>query len=339
MNTIALAENGLLPYWLIRFGIRQRVGKKLSEERSKTDEQRQNFRRQLAQSSIAIDTDKANAQHYEVPTQFYKLALGPHLKYSCAYWPEDCASLAEAEKATLELVAERAQLTDGQSVLDLGCGWGSFSLWAAARYPKSRFTAVSNSSTQADYIRGEAQARGLANLSVTTCDINQFDPQQSFDRIVSVEMLEHVRNYEQLFARIASWLKADSLMFVHVFSHRKYAYAYNDQDPSEWMARYFFTGGIMPSHELLPSFDQHLRLVQSWQLDGTHYEKTSNAWLDNMNRHENEIRDIFEETYGKEDAERWLWRWRLFFLACAELFGYKNGSEWGVSHYTLKKRN
>jgi cyclopropane-fatty-acyl-phospholipid synthase len=338
MNPISLAENGFLPYWLLRFGIRQRVGQKLVIEKSKSPEERDRFARSLASSPIAQDTEAANEQHYEVPTAFYKLALGPHLKYSSAYWPEGCKSLAEAEAAALKLIEERVELSVGQSVLDLGCGWGSFSLWAAPRHPSSTFLAVSNSHTQATFIREEASRRGIKNLKVVTCDINEFDPKVQFDRIVSVEMLEHVRNYESLFARIASWMQDDCKMFVHVFSHRKYAYAYEADNPSEWMARHFFTGGIMPSHALLPSFDTHLELQQSWQLDGTHYQKTSDAWLDNMNRHQDEIHTLFEKTYGAENANRWMWRWRLFFIACAELFGYKNGSEWGVSHYILGKK-
>lgn len=338
MNSISLAENGLLPYWLLRFGIRQRVGQKLAIEQLKSPEEREQFARNLSESPIAEDTNAANEQHYEVPTAFYKLALGPHLKYSSAYWPKGCTSLAEAEAAALELIEQRVELANGQSVLDLGCGWGSFSLWAAPRYPNSTFLAVSNSQTQATFIREEASLRGIKNLNVVTCDINEFDPQIQFDRIVSVEMLEHVRNYEILFARIASWMQDECRMFVHVFSHRKYAYAYEADNPNEWMARHFFTGGIMPSHALLPSFNKHLKLQKSWQLDGTHYQRTSDAWLDNMNRHQSEIHALFEKTYGTGNATRWMWRWRLFFVACAEMFGYKNGSEWGVSHYILGKQ-
>ncbi len=338
MKAIELAENGLLPYWLLRMGIRKRVGNKLSIEQSKSTEDQLNFTKRLASSPIAQDTEAANTQHYEVPTVFYQYALGPHLKYSSAYWPEGCTTLADAEQAALELIEKRVELSNGQSVLDLGCGWGSFSLWAAPRFPQSTFLAVSNSHTQATFIREEATKRGIENLVVVTQDINAFNPQQQFDRIVSVEMLEHVRNYESLFARIASWMHQDTKMFVHVFSHRKFAYAYDADNPNEWMAKYFFTGGIMPSHALLPSFDNHLKMEKSWLLDGTHYQKTSNAWLDNMNAHQDEIRELFKETYGSDNATRWMWRWRLFFLSCAELFGYKNGSEWGVSHYILRKQ-
>ncbi|MEM9160253.1 MAG: cyclopropane-fatty-acyl-phospholipid synthase family protein, partial [Verrucomicrobiota bacterium] len=285
----------------------------------------------------ATDTDKANEQHYELPPEFFELILGPHLKYSSAYYPEGVTKLGDAEEAALSLIDKRAQLEDGQEVLDMGCGWGSFSMRAAAKFPNSRFTLVSNSSLQADHIRNRAAKRGLANLEVLTCDMNVFDPGKQFDRIVSVEMLEHMKNYDTLFSRIATWLKDDAKFFVHVFSHKQYAYLYNEQDPSEWMARYFFTGGIMPSHDLLPSFKQHLKVMSSWHLDGTHYGRTSEAWLQNFDRNADDIRAIFDEQYGRKEARKWMWRWRLFILACAELFGYKDGGEWGVSHYLFEK--
>jgi cyclopropane-fatty-acyl-phospholipid synthase len=338
MNAINFAENGFLPYWLLRFGIRQRVSRKLSIESSKSADQRDAFIETLRSSAVAIDTDKANDQHYEVPTDFYRLALGNRLKYSSCYWPDGCETLDEAEDAALEQVGERAKLIDGQDVLDLGCGWGSFTLWAAARFPNSNFLSVSNSYSQAKHIREQAVLRNLNNVEVVTNDINDFSPGRQFDRIVSVEMLEHVRNYEEIFARISSWMKEDAHLFIHVFSHRKYAYAFDADNPREWMAREFFTGGLMPSHDLLPSFDRHLRQDESWILDGTHYEKTANAWLENMNRNEEAVKELFNQSYGEDNSEQWMWRWRLFFLACAELFGYKGGSEWGVSHYRFSKR-
>ncbi len=338
MNAITFAENGRLPYWLLRFGIRQRVGKKLSIESAKTPAERDAFIDRLRSSPIAQDTDKANEQHYEVPAAFYKMALGPHLKYSCSYWPRDCDSLEAAEEAALLQIEQRAQLQDRQNVLDLGCGWGSFSLWAAPRYPNSKFLAVSNSYSQAAHINEQIASRGIANLTVVTCDVNEFSPELVFDRVVSVEMLEHARNYETLFARISSWMHDDAKMFIHVFSHRRYAYDYDSSNPNEWMAREFFTGGIMPSHDLLPSFNKHLTQVDSWQLDGTHYQKTAEAWLENMNRNEDDVRQLFDAVYGPQHSKQWVWRWRLFFLACSELFGYKDGTEWGVSHYLLGKR-
>ena len=338
MNAIKFAENGHLPYWLLRFGIRQRVGKKLSIETSKTTEERNAFLERLRESPIAQDTEKANEQHYEVPAAFYKFVLGPNLKYSCSYWPSDCQSLAAAEEAALKQIEDRAQLTDHQKVLDLGCGWGSFSLWAAPRYPNANFLAVSNSHSQATHIREQATSRGIDNLKVVTCDVNEFSPDMVFDRIVSVEMLEHARNYEKLFQRISSWMHDDAKMFIHVFSHRRYAYDYDSNNPKEWMARQFFTGGIMPSHDLLPSFDQHLKQDASWLLDGTNYQKTAEAWLDNMNQNEAEVKSVFDAVYGPKNSKQWMWRWRLFFLACSELFGYKDGLEWGVSHYVFSKR-
>lgn len=337
MNALTLAENGLLPYFLLRFGIRQRLKKKLVIESNRGPHAFERFKHELAASALAIDTDKANEQHYEVPSEFYTQVLGPYLKYSSGYWPEGCESLEESERAALELVADRAQLLDGQSILELGCGWGSFSLWAASKFPNAQIKSVSNSFSQADFINKQARERGIKNLEIVTCDINNFDTEGKYDRIVSIEMFEHVRNYAVLFQKISKWMEDDGRMFVHVFSHKKHAYAYDSDNPSEWMARHFFTGGIMPSHDLLPSFDQHIEMEDSWQLDGTHYQRTSEAWLKNMNENEATIRSVFEAVYGEQHAKQWMWRWRLFFLACAELFGYKNGQEWGVSHYRFKK--
>lgn len=337
MNALTLAENGWLPYWLIRFGIRQRVARKLQSEAKRDPDERHAFIQSLGQSPIARDTDKANEQHYELPAVFFQLVLGKRLKYSCAFWPDACSGLNEAEEHALKQIEERAQLEDGQDVLDMGCGWGSFSLWAAPRYPRSSFLAVSNSRSQASFIRNQARLLGLRNLEVITKDMNLFQPSYSFDRIVSVEMLEHMRNYDKLFERIAGWLAEDGRLFVHVFSHRQYTYPYEAEDASEWMARYFFTGGIMPSHQLLPSFDKHLETEMQWQLDGQHYQKTAEAWLENFNRNEKEIQAVLQPVYG-EQTKQWMWRWRLFLLACSELFGYKDGKEWGVSHYRIRKR-
>lgn len=337
MNAISLAENGILPYWLIRFGIRQRLRRKLIVEESKYDRQKTRFMEDLVRSPIATDTDKANEQHYELPPEFFKLALGPNLKYSACYWPEDCRTLEEAECHSLMQVCARAGLRNGMKILDMGCGWGSFSLWAAREYPNAHILAVSNSRFQGEYIRTQAARRGLNNLDVATADMNTFDPGQEFDRIVSIEMLEHMSNYESLFSRVSRWLKDDGKLFAHVFSHGKYAYKYDDQNENEWMAKHFFTGGIMPSHSLLPHFNKHLTVVESWQLNGRHYQKTCEAWLQNMDEHKGRIEMIFQDCYGQEAARIWMWRWRLFFLACSELFGYSRGSEWGISHYLFAK--
>ncbi len=338
MNAINFAENGMLPYWLIRFGIRMRLRRKLALEAQKNDAERVKFVEDLAHAPIAKDTDKANEQHYELPTEFFQLVLGPNLKYSACYWPEGCQTLAEAEALSLRQVSLRAEIKDGMKILDMGCGWGSFSLWAAKHFPQAEITSVSNSRIQGDFIRNLAKERGLMNLDVITADMNHFDPKAKYDRVVSIEMLEHMRNYDSLFLRVSQWIKDDGKLFAHVFSHGKYAYEYNDKDENEWMAKHFFTGGIMPSHSLLPSFNRDLEALESWKLNGVHYQKTSEAWLQNMNRNEERILEIFADCYGKDMATKWMWRWRLFFLACAELFGYKEGSEWGVSHYLFAKK-
>jgi cyclopropane-fatty-acyl-phospholipid synthase len=264
--------------------------------------------------------------------------LGPHLKYSSCYWPSGVATLGEAEAAMLALTAERAGLADGQDVLDLGCGWGALSLWAAARYPASRIVAVSNSASQRAYIEGEARARGLANLVVRTADVRALElPVASFDRVVSVEMFEHMRNYAALLARIATWLRPDGALFVHVFAHRQYAYPFEDAGTSDWMAREFFTGGIMPSAQLLHYFQDDLRIVDEWHLAGTHYAKTAECWYENLMARERDVMTVLTAAYGA-DARRRFQRWRVFFLACAELFGYREGTEWLVAHYRFAPR-
>lgn len=337
MNTIDLAENGYLPTWLVRFGIRSLVRKRLESETNALERKKQRLVEQLEGSPLAVDTDAANEQHYEVPADFFKIALGARLKYSCCYWPEGVHTLDQAEEASLAQIAERAQLADGQNILELGCGWGSFSLWAAETYPNSQITSVSNSSGQRQYIMGEAQKRGLDNLQVITADMNVFTTEDRFDRAVSVEMFEHMRNYKQLFGRIHSWLKPGAKMFIHVFSHKTIAYLFEDKESDDWMARYFFTGGIMPSHDLLPRFSAPLKLADQWQLNGIHYQKTAEAWFQNLKSNHAATRAAMERIYGQEDAKVWENRWRLFMLSCAELFGYRNGEEWGVSHYLFEK--
>ncbi|MDQ8201888.1 cyclopropane-fatty-acyl-phospholipid synthase family protein [Pelagicoccus sp. SDUM812003] len=337
MNTIALAENGVLPTWLVRFGIRSLVRKRLRDESESYQEKKSRLINQLRDSVIAIETDAANEQHYEVPADFYKIALGDRLKYSCCYWPAEVENLDQAELASLKQIAERAQLEDGQRLLELGCGWGSFTLWAAETFPNSEIVGVSNSKGQKAHIEGEARLRGLTNIRIITADMNHFQTDERFDRIVSVEMFEHMRNYPQLFSRIHDWLDDDGKLFVHVFSHRQVAYFFEDQDDDDWMARHFFTGGIMPSHDLLPQVCAPFALENSWQLDGTHYQKTADAWLENMDRNTKAIRAVMSSTYGAGDADVWRQRWRMFMMACSELFGFKDGKEWGVSHYLFKK--
>ena len=317
-----IVDAGVVPEPLLRAGIRAVCRMRLASERRRDPEA---FVAQLRASDVAIETAAANAQHYEVPPAFFERVLGPHLKYSSSYWPAGVTDLAAAETAMLELYAERAQLADGQDVLDLGCGWGSFALWAAARYPRSRITAISNSHAQRAFI----ERRAPANLVVRTADVRTLElPAAGFDRVVSIEMLEHVRNYGVLFRRIASWLRPGGALFAHVFAHARYAYPFEDAGASDWMAREFFTGGIMPSAQLFGRFADDLRIAEQWTLDGTHYARTAEAWHRNLLAHRDEIEAILGE-------RRRYQRWRVFFLACAELFGYRAGGEWIVAHYRL----
>ncbi len=318
---------------MLRAGIRAICALRLRDERRRAPGYLQTLVDELRQSDIAIDTAAANAQHYEVPAAFFQRVLGPHLKYSSCYWHVGVDSLGAAETAMLGLTAERAGLADGQAVLDLGCGWGSLTLWAAARFPHSRFTAISNSRSQRDFIMAQARLRGLANVTVETADVRTLElPAGSFDRVVSIEMFEHMRNYAVLLRRIAGWLRPDGALFVHVFAHRQYAYPFEDAGASDWMAREFFTGGLMPSARLLHHFQDDLAIAGEWQLEGTHYARTAEAWYRNLMAHRAEVIDLL-------GARASLERWRVFFLACAELFGYRDGREWIVAHYRFRPRH
>lgn len=335
---ISWMERGLLPDGLIRIGIRRLCKARLEELRQAGAEGQRRFLESIRETkTVAVETDAANRQHYEVPAEFFVKALGPHRKYSSALWEPGTETLGQAEEAMLRLTCERAQLEDGQDILELGCGWGSLSLWMAKHYPSSRILGVSNSASQKAFIDNERARRGLMNLEIVTADMNSFTTDRRFDRIVSVEMFEHMRNYQELLRRIAEFGKPDARMFVHVFSHREYAYPFVDQGASDWMARHFFTGGLMPSASLLLEFQDHWKVRQQWDVSGVHYQKTSEAWLQEMDRHRPEILDLFADVYGQENANRWFVRWRVFFMACAELFGYDEGREWGVSHYLFEK--
>lgn len=339
----SLLEKNLLPDALIRFGIRQRLAALLREKRPVDIESRQTALNEhiagLKRSPIAIETDAANEQHYEVPTKFFQLCLGRHLKYSSGLWDKNAKTLDDAEAAMLALTCERAELRDGQRILELGCGWGSLSLWMAAHYPNAKITSVSNSRTQKEHIDGEAAKRGLKNLTIVTANMNSYQGEggEIFDRVVSVEMFEHMKNYQELLRHIASWLKPDGKLFVHIFTHRDIAYHFEAKNENEWLARYFFAGGQMPSHDLLLHFSENLRIEQQWAVSGTHYEKTSNAWLASMDANRIIILPIFAQTYGEANAMKWWTRWRVFYMACAELWGYRKGNEWLVSHYRFVK--
>ena len=333
-----LAERGWIPDHLLRRGIRRLCAQRLREESAGgTEATWQRFRdlpEQLRQSPLAIHTDAANAQHYELPPRFFELCLGKRLKYSSCYYPTGTETLEQAEEAMLALYGERAELRDGQDILELGCGWGSLTLWMAARFPAARIVAVSNSTPQRQHIEARCRDLGLSNVTVLTRDVNQLKlPAASFDRVVSIEMFEHVRNYQVLLQRIADWLRIDGKLFVHIFCHRELMYPFETERNDDWMGRHFFTGGLMPAADTFLHFQQHMRVEQQWRLAGTHYEKTANAWLANQDRHENEVLEVLTVAYGGQSARLWQQRWRIFWMACAELFGYADGNEWLVGHY------
>lgn len=342
MSLISLAEQKRFPDTIIRMGIRRLLRQRLSDQRAddlqQADRIKQALMAELHQSPIAIDTDAANSQHYEVPAQFYKLALGKHLKYSACLYSDSITELDDAELAMLDCYLERAQLQDGQDILELGCGWGSLTLHMARRFPNANIIGVSNSNSQREHIMAQAQNEGLSNIEIRTCDVNVLALEEQFDRVVSIEMFEHMRNYRHLLENIATWLRAEGQLFVHIFCHRNLMYPFETQGDDNWMGRYFFTGGLMPAADTLLHFQEHFTIDRQWLVNGKHYAKTSEAWLDNTDKHKDTIIALFEDCYGKNQGKLWWQRWRLFFMSCAELFAYNDGNEWLVSHYRFKKR-
>ncbi len=338
---LGLAERGLLPDALIRAGIRRLCTQRLRDERAgglEAQSARLAQRLQaLRQGAVAVHVDAANRQHYELPADFFRHCLGHRLKYSSCYYPTGAETLDQAEDAMLALYGERAALADGQDILELGCGWGSLTLWMAERYPNARITAVSNSHSQRRFIEARCAERGLHNVRVITCDVNQLllEPAR-YDRCVSVEMFEHVSNHAALMQRIHDALRPGGQLFVHIFVHRELMYPFETQGEDNWMGRHFFTGGMMPSADLLLFFQQHLQLQQRWLLDGTHYQRTADHWLARHDAHRDAVMAVLRETYGNA-APLWNQRWRMFWMACAELFGYRDGQEWGVAHYRFQR--
>ena len=343
MLAIALAERGLVPDPVVRAGIRLLLRDRLAQEARHFADREQALRRfveRMAAEELAPSPQAANQQHYEVPTAFFELVLGRHLKYSAGLWEPGTEALDDAEAAMLAVTCARADLRDGQTVLELGCGWGSLSLWMAERYPASRVVAVSNSRTQGAYVRACASERGLANLEVRTADMNQFTPGDgaSFERVVSVEMFEHMRNWPELLRRVSGWLAPGGRLFLHVFAHRRFAYPFEVDGDGDWMARHFFTGGIMPSHDLVDRIRGPLEVEERWLVPGTHYARTAEAWIARLDAHRAAALAVLRRELPAGEAKVQLERWRLFFLACAELFGFRDGTEWVVSHHRLRAR-
>jgi cyclopropane-fatty-acyl-phospholipid synthase len=345
-SAIKFAERGLLPDALVRAGIRNLTKTRLEEISADNCEAGMahltRFIVAMNCAKIAEVPELANAQHYEVPAEFFHYCLGAQRKYSGCFWLPDTQNLAEAENLALSQTCDHADLRDGQHILELGCGWGSLSLYMAARFPNAQITGVSNSNSQREHIMAVAKTRGLTNLNIITADMNQFAAPEQYDRVISVEMFEHMRNWQLLYRKVASWLKPQGKFFKHIFVHRNTPYLFevqaeNDQDDN-WMSQHFFSGGMMPSDDLPLHFQDNLKLMQRWRWDGTHYEKTANAWLQNMDKNAAHITPILAASYGEQNVEMWRNRWRIFFMACAELFGYNQGQEWWVTHYLFEKK-
>jgi cyclopropane-fatty-acyl-phospholipid synthase len=336
-----LAEKSILPDYLIRFGIRQLLKRRLNDLNHGNveiqQEKKETFIASMNQANIAEVPELANEQHYEVPADFYHFTLGDNKKYSSCFWDSKTETLTQAENKALKITCQRAQIKNGQNILELGCGWGSLTLYIAKNYPKSKITGVSNSHSQKTYILTEAKKRGIKNLKIITADMNTFKIKDKFDRVVSVEMIEHMRNHKKLFNQISNWLKKDGLFFMHIFVHKLHPYLFEVQAEDDWMSKFFFSGGMMPSADLPLFFQDKLNIEKQWLWSGTHYEKTANAWLENLDKNKSKVTEIFKNTYGDRNTNLWIQRWRIFFMACAELWGYDKGQEWIVAHYLFKK--
>jgi cyclopropane-fatty-acyl-phospholipid synthase len=346
LSGIELAEKGFVPDSVVRLGIRKLLQKRLVDCKASSCEQEgESFARfvdHMNSAPLALHTSDANAQHYEVPTAFYKYCLGPRLKYSSCYYKSLDTShptgIAQAEEDMLALTCERAGITNGMNILELGCGWGSLSLWMAEKYPNSKITAVSNSASQKAHIDGVANKRGFSNLTIVTCDMNHFSIDKTFERVVSVEMFEHMRNYRSLFERISQWLNPDGKLFFHIFCHAQYTYPFETDGDDDWMGKNFFTGGIMPAYALPLRFQEHLKIERQWKVDGTHYGQTSEDWLKRLDQNRQKVLELFRSEGAPASPHVMLNRWRIFFMACAELFNYEQGREWFVGHYLFSKR-
>ena len=340
MIALGLAERGWLPDSLIRFGIRRLLKARLEEQKQQAQRNKDNntaFYKHLRREPIAVQTDEANRQHYEMPAKMFELILGPRMKYSCCFYPTQADSLTQAEEAMLKLTCQRAEVSDGMSILELGCGWGSLTLWLAENFPNARIVAVSNSASQKAYIEQQIKNRGLRHITVQTQNLIDFSAQEKFDRVISIEMFEHMRNYHLLLKRIAGWLKPEGKLFVHIFCNRVFSYLFETNTKSDWMARHFFTGGIMPSQDIFSHFKDHLHVSAEWDVNGKHYAKTCEEWIANQDQNRLQILDILHECLPNKMAALQYRRWRIFFMACAELFNFSDGQEWKVGHYLLEK--
>lgn len=333
-----LVATGLIPDFVLRSFINKYLNLRLSEV-SRDYKNKDNYLNDLVSEfkngPIAIETDEANNQHYMVPPKFFEYCLGKHLKYSCCHW-EKATNLDEAEKEILEITIERSGIKDGDRILELGHGWGAITLFLGEKFPNSEILAVSNSSRQGEYILEQAKNRGITNIRIQTADMNDLELDEKFDRVISIEMFEHMRNYHELLKRISSWLNPEGTLFVHIFTHKDYTYKYEVVDHTDWMSKYFFSGGIMPGQNIFNSLQEHMTVKDQWKVNGKHYAKTCRAWLNKTDRYKSEIMELFRDHYSQQDARKWFHFWRVFFMSCEELFNYDNGNEWFVTHYLLQ---